>query len=118
MRKSRDPSLSKPQSNDDDNDNNDNDKDTVIASTSKNHDDHNIIFFVPVVVVVAAVDYGGTCPCGHLLTLTPLRVSCQCARKRRGGDPLWLKPRSHNNNADDDNNNNIKDFCDCQHKHE
>ncbi len=81
----------------------------MIASTSKNHDNHNVVFFVLVVVVVAAADNGGTCLRGRQLTLTPLHISCQRTRRRRGGDPLSSKPRSYNDNNDSDNDNDDKD---------
>ncbi len=100
--------MLKPRSNGDDDGNEDKDKDTVIASVSKNHDDHNIVFFAPVVVVVAAADDGGTRQCGRLLTLTPVRISCRCARRRRGWDPLSSNPRSYNNDNNDGNDNDDK----------
>ncbi len=39
----------------------------------------------------------------------PLRISCQHARRRRGGDPLSSKPRSYNDDNNDDNDNDDKD---------
>jgi hypothetical protein len=36
-----------------------------------------------------------TRPCGCPPTLTPLRVSCRHARRRRGGDPSLSKPESY-----------------------
>jgi hypothetical protein len=81
----------------------------VIASTSKNYSNHNVVFFAPVVVVVVAADGGGTCPRGRLLTLTPLRISCQHVRRRRGGDPLLSKLWSYKNDNGDDNDNDDKD---------
>jgi hypothetical protein len=100
----------KPRSNDygDGNDNNDN-EDTVIAGTSKNHDNHNVVFFAPVVVVVAAADNSGTRPHRHLLMLMPLRISCQCTRRRMGRDPLLSMPQSYNDDNNNDNDDDDKD---------
>ncbi len=81
----------------------------MIASASKNQDNHNLVFFALVMVVVVAVDDSGTCPRGCLLTLTPLSISSQCARRRRGGDPLPSKPQSYNDDNGDDNDNDNKD---------
>jgi hypothetical protein len=65
-------------------------------------------------VVVAAAEDHGTCLCGHLPTLTPLRISGHCARRRRGWDLLPLKPPSDNVNDYEDatsknhsNHNNV-----------
>jgi hypothetical protein len=89
--------LAKLQSlNNDDNDNNDNnDEDAVIASTSKNKNNHNVIFFVPVAVVVGVADKDGTRAhgCPPMLMLS---------RRRRGGDPLLLKPRGAHDDKDND----------------
>jgi hypothetical protein len=101
--------LSKPPSNDNDNADNDNDEDTVIANASKNHDDRNVVFSWPVAVVVAAVDNGGTRLRRLLLTLTPLHISCQRARRRRGRDPLSSKLRNDNGDNKDDNDDDDKD---------
>jgi hypothetical protein len=101
--------LLKPRSNDDDKGNDNDDEDTVIPSASKNHNNHNVVFFAPVVVVVGAVDNSGTRPHGCPLMLTPLRVSCRHARRRRGRDPLSSKPWSYNDDNDGDNDNDDKD---------
>jgi hypothetical protein len=90
-------SSAKPRTdnNDQNYDDEDDDKDVVIASTSKKNDDHNVIFFVPVAVAVAAADEGVIQPRRCPLTSTP-------SRRRRGGDPWSLKPRSADDNKDND----------------
>jgi hypothetical protein len=61
------------------------------------------------VVVVAAAEDGGTRPRGRLLTLMPLRISCQRTRRRRSRDPLSPKLRCYNDDNNDDNNEDDKD---------
>jgi hypothetical protein len=58
---------------------------------------------------VAAADNSGTRLRGRLLTMMQLRIRCQRARRRRGGDPLSSKLWSYNDNKDNDNNNDDKD---------
>ncbi len=90
-------SSAKPRSDNNNNnyDDNDDNKDVMIASASKNNDNHNAIFFAPVAVTVTAADEGVICPRRCPLTLMP-------SHRRRGREPLLLKPQSTKNNKDSD----------------
>ncbi len=67
----------------------------MIARARKSNDRHDVIFFAPIVVVVTVADKGGTHPQGCPPKWTP-------SSRRRGRDPLLLKPQNDNDDKDND----------------